>query len=356
MSFFDEVDEPPRPPRTAQRRSRPSGGRRPPGDQQAIQTRRTIAVVVVVIVVILMGLLIKSCSDSARINGLKDYNNSVATLIGESDSLGSSVFQSLTSGGGSGGAQNTQVALAGLLKKARQRVTQAQGLSVPGEMQAAQANVVLALKMRRDGIEVIANEIQPALAQTASKDAINQIASAMARFYASDVVYKAYAVPEIASALNGAGIAVGGANGEVINGGQFLSDLGWLQTGTVAERIGAQVPGSAQLSVSLTQVAVGTNTMVAGVTNHVQSNPPPTFTLSVTNTSHHTETGIPCSVSVTGASDTGTSTITSLAAGGSTTCNVTLPTSPPKNVYNVTALAGSVAGAKNSSNFPVQFL
>ena len=210
MSFFDEVDEPPRPPRTAQRRPRPSGGRRPPGDQQAIQTRRTVAVVVVVVVVILMGLLIKSCSDSARINGLKDYNNSVATLIGQSDSLGSSVFQVLTSGAS---GQNRQNELAGLLSKARQRVTQAQGLSVPGEMQAAQANVVLALKMRRDGIEVVANEIQPALAQTASKDAINQIASAMARFYASDVVYKAYAVPEIAAALNGAGIAVGGANG-----------------------------------------------------------------------------------------------------------------------------------------------
>jgi hypothetical protein len=356
VSFFDEVDDPPRAARAAQRRTRPSGRGRPPGDQQAIQTRRTVAVVAVVVVVILMGLLIKSCQDSARISGLKDYNNSVSTLIGESDSIGSSVFGALNAIGSSGGAQAVEGTLATLLGKARQRLAEAEALSVPGEMTAAQQNVVLSLKMRRDGIDVIANEIQPATATTASRDAITKIASGMARFYASDVVYKAYAVPEIAGALNGAGITVGGSNGEVINGGQFLSDLGWLQTSYVAAKLGAQVPGSPQLSVSLTQAAVGTNTMVSGVTNHVQASPPPTFTLSVTNTSHRTETGIPCSVSLNGANITGTSTITSLAAGQSTTCDVTLPSSPSKQVWQITALVGTSANAKNSLNFPVQFL
>jgi hypothetical protein len=309
-------------------------------------------VVVVVVVVILMGILIKSCTDSARINGLKDYNNSVYTLIGKSDAIGSSVFTALTSNTGSGGAQTTQSELATLLAKARQRVSDAEALSVPSEMQAAQEHVTLALQMRRDGIATIANQIQSASGGSASRDAVNNIALAMGRFYASDVVYKAYAVPEIAAALHGAGIAVAG----LINGGQFLTNLQWLTPSYVATKVGAKLPGATALSASLTQVAVGTNTMVAGVTNHVQASPPPTFTLSVTNTSHHTETGIPCSVSVTGANITGTATIATLAAGGSTTCDVTLSSSPSKNTYNVTALVGTTAGAKNSLNFPVQFL
>ena len=46
----------------------------------------------------------------------------------------------------------------------------------------------------------------------------------MARFYASDVLYKATRCPLIAGALHGAGIAVGGANGSPINGDQFLPE------------------------------------------------------------------------------------------------------------------------------------
>ena len=45
----------------------------------------------------------------------------------------------------------------------------------------------------------------------------------MARLYASDVVYKDYTTPLIANALHGAGIAVGGVNGESIYSGQFVS-------------------------------------------------------------------------------------------------------------------------------------
>jgi hypothetical protein len=355
LSFFDEADEPRRPPRSAPRRTRPSGRGRPPGDQQSIQTRRAIAVVVVLVVVVLMGLLIHSCQVSQRNSSLKTYNNNVASLIGRSNTTGSHLFAELSSGAS---ATTLQTELDSTLKAAQLELSGAQALSVPGQMDTAQRNVALTLTMRRDGVAVIAHQIQPALGTTANRDAINQIAAATARFYASDVVYKAYAAPEIAAGLNAASIGVGGNNGEAINGGQFLPALGWLQPSFIAAQLGAHLPGAASESPpTLVGVAVGTNTMVPGVTNHVQASPPPSFTITVTNPTHSTEHDIGCSVSLSGQSDTGSSTITSLAGGQTTTCSVTLPTAPTTGTFDVTATVS--AGARGKTNtllFPVDFL
>ena len=68
--------------------------------------------------------------------------------------------------------------------------------------------------MRVDGIANIAQQIQPALGNSTSKDAIYTIAAEIARLYSSDVVYKDYTATEIAAALHGAGIAVGAPNGQ----------------------------------------------------------------------------------------------------------------------------------------------
>ncbi len=79
--------------------------------------------------------------------------------------------------------------------------------------------------MRRDGIADIANQIQPALGTSTSRDALNMIATDMAKFYASDVIYKSYTATAIAAALHSAGISVGGASGQSLESGQFLPDL-----------------------------------------------------------------------------------------------------------------------------------
>ena len=71
--------------------------------------------------------------------------------------------------------------------------------------------------MRADGIRNIAGEVQPALQSQTAQGAVTSIASDMARFYASDVLYKDYTVPEIIGALRAAGIDVGGLGGQQIN-------------------------------------------------------------------------------------------------------------------------------------------
>ena len=357
MSFFDEADEPPRrTPRSQPRRRPPTGGRgRPPGDQQAIQVRRLIAGGVILVIVILMAVGIHSCQVSARNSALKDYNTSVFSLIQRSDNTGTQLFSELTGASSSNNVTNVSTQIGSTLQNARSQYQQAQGLSVPSQMSGAQQDLLLTLKMRRDGIATIAANIQPALGGTTSRDAINQIATAMAHFYASDVIYKSYALPQIVAALHAAGISVGGTSGQQLQGGQFLSDLGWVQPSVVASKLGSHLQssggGKAQPGLhghSLNSVSVGSTTLQPGATNTLSASPAPTFTLSVTNGGHFNET-TSCTVTVQGANDTA-STPLSTTAGQSTTCSVTLPSAPTPGTYQVTATVKPVPGETNTKN------
>lgn len=363
MSFFDDDDEYEEPQTRASTAARParSGGarRRPPsGHQQAVQTRRTVAVVVIVVVVILAALLIHSCQASNTTNSLKDYNNSVSGLIDRSDATGQSLVRTLASGQGAGTvSQNVN----NLHADAVNQLKEAEGLSVPGQMSQAQQNLVLALSMRSDGIKDIAASVNTALNTTgaSAKAAVTTIATAMAKFLASDVVYKAYAVPEIARALHGDGIAVGGASGVTINGGQFLTDLAWLNPNSVSTKIGAKLPSTqgatngtcaSVCGHTLNSVSVGSTTLSTTATNTLPAHPAPTFTLSVTNGGDSNEYNVGCKVTVVGASDSGSSTINETTPGQTSDCSVSLKSAPSAGTYQVKAEVLPVPGEKNTAN------
>jgi hypothetical protein len=313
-----------------------------------------------VIVVILMAIGIHSCQVSARNSSLKDYNTNVYSLIQQSNGLGRQLFTELSSASGSSNVTNVQAQIGQTLQAARRQLGKAQGWSVPSEMDPAQANLLLALRMRRDGMSTVASQIQPALGKSTSHDAVNQIAAAMAHFYASDVVYKSYTVPQIVAALHAAGIPVGGANGQAIQGGQFLNDLGWLQPSFVAGKLGAQVstgkngkPAPGLHGHSLNSVSVGSTTLSTSATNTLSAHPAPTFSLNITNGGQFPETAT-CKVSINGASDSGTATVQT-TAGQTTNCQVTLPSAPSPGTYTVTATVEPVPGEHNTANNTLSF-
>ena len=367
MSFFDDAEEPPRTPRPAARRRSPSrGGRRPPRDKQSIQVRRGIAVAAILVVIVLVVLGVHSCQVSQRNTALKDYNNSVASLIQQSDNTGNQLFHQLSSGGGAGNATNLQNQINETRVSADSQLSHVKGLSVPDEMRGAQQNLLLTFQMRRDGIANIAKEIQPALGTSANKDAINSIATQMARFYASDVVYKDYTTTQIAAALHGAGISVGGANGQMINPGQFLPNLNWLQPTYVASQLGSHTPAAQGGKLapglhghSLDSVSVGGNTLQTGSTNTIAASPPPVFTLHFTNGGTNNETNVVLKVTVQGTNISGQTVVPQTMAGQSTTGQVTLSSAPPTGSYTVQATVAPVPGEKNTANntlnFPVTF-
>ncbi|MBV9606502.1 MAG: hypothetical protein JO027_15405 [Solirubrobacterales bacterium] len=368
MSFFDEPEETRTAPRTAPRRRRSTGGTRRPGPatQQAILARRLVLAGIVVVAIILIAVLVNSCEVSARNSALKDYNNSVASLNAQSVNTGHGFFTSLSGPTGDPAALNTSLNQS--WSDATNQLKQAKNLSVPDEVKAAQSNFVLALQMRADGMHNIASEIQPALQSQTAQDAVTSIASDMARFYASDVLYKDYTVPEVIGALRAAGITVGGLGGQQINAGQFLPSISWLDPQTIANTLKVSLPSSAKTSKPITpglhghqlnSVSVGGTQLQTGSTNSIPASPAPIFTLNFANTGQNTETNVICKVTIAGSNVNGQTTVPQTTAGESTSCQVTLNGIPAKGTHQMTATIVPVPGEKNIANnsltFPVDF-
>ena len=362
MSFFDEAEEPRTTPRA---RGASRSRRRRPADQQAIFVRRAVAVVVLLAVIVLIALGVHSCQVSQRNSALRTYNNNVASLLQQSNQTSTTLFNQLTSRGGSGGATTLQDQINQTRVQADDQLEHARHVSVPDQMKSAQQNLLLSLEVRTDAIADIANQIQPALGNTANKDALNSIAADMAHFYASDVVYTFYSAPLIANALHAAGIAVG-ANGETIQSSQFLPSLSWLSPTYVAAQLNASAPSTTGGKVApgshghaLNSVSVGGTTLQTGSTNTLPASPPPRFTLHFTNGGQNNETNVVLKVTISGTSISGQTVVPQTIAGQSTTGQVTLSSAPPAGTYTVTATVEKVPGETNMSNnslsFPVTF-
>jgi hypothetical protein len=329
--------------------------------------RRGIAAVALLIVVVLIALGVHSCQVSARNSALKDYSNNVNSLIQQSNHTSAQLFGDLTSGASSANAQNLQTQINEASSSAKQQLSSAGKINVPNQVKTAQQNLLSALTMRSDGIANIATEIQPALGTAASQDAVSAIAADMAHFYASDVVYKSYAVPEIVNALHGADIAVGGADGVTIDAAQFLPNVNWVLPSFIATELHVSLPHSGTSGKiapglhghSLDSVSVGGTTLQTGSPNTIPASPPPTFTLHFTNGGQNTETNVACKVTVSGTTDSGQTVIPQTTAGEHGSCQVTLKSAPPKGTSTVDATIEPVPGEKNTSNnslsFPMTF-
>jgi hypothetical protein len=362
LSFFDEADEPRPRSRPGPRRRRPSGRGRPPSHQQSIQARRAVAVVGILVIIVLLAVLVHSCDVSAQNSSLRDYTNSVSLEIQKSDTTSAALFKALDSSSNHNNPTGLQQQITGYAEAAQQQLSAVRNLSVPGSMQPAQNQLLLVMRMRRDGVRVIAGQIQQALGTSTNVDAIKQISHATSRFYASDVLYKVYVGPEMAAALHAAGIGVGGTNGESINPGQFLPNLGWLDTSFIATKLGSHVPSSHKNTAApglhghvLNSVSVGGTQLSPTTTNTVPSSPPPTFVLNLTNGGQYTEYNVGCKVTVVGLSDTGHTTLTQTTAGQTTECSVKLPKAPTPGTYQVTAEVLPVPGETNKSNNSITF-
>ena len=327
--------------------------------------RRIGLALVVIIAIVLIAVLVNSCETSARNSALKDYNNNVASLNARSVQTGTNVFNALTTG--TSDPTSLQQSLAQAANSASKELSDGKGLSTPDEVKGAQQHFVDALQMRKDGMTNITNQIGPALQSQTSENAVHTIAAEMARFYASDVEYKDYTLPQIVGALRAAGIAVGGLGGQQLNESQFLPSIEWLDPTHVASVLHVTLPSSQQTQNiapglhghMLNSVSVGGSTLQTGSTNSIPASPAPTFTLSFANTGENTENNVKCRVTISGSNVSGQTIVPQTTAGESTSCQVTLSSAPPKGSFQVTAEIAPVPGEKNAKNnsltFPVTF-
>jgi hypothetical protein len=323
--------------------------------------------VVVVVLVVAAALLIHSCDVSQTNDSLKTYAGNVYTQVNNSVSNGRRVFSELKSGDATSNLSKLVNELDTDARTASEELTQADNLSTPSAMAAAEQSYVQVMKLRYEGINQIASHIQGAMNSSTAVDDVKEITAGTSLLYAADVLYKTSVVREIAAALNAAGLPIGGTTGVSISAGQAVPDLGWLNAKTVALWLGATVPSSAVNNDqpglhghALTAVSVNGQTLSTATLNTITvGKTAPTFTLSLTNGGAFAEYDVVCKVSIKGVNDSAKTTIPETTPQESTNCSVTLPTPPPKGAYTVTAEVEPVPGEKNTSNnyltFNVEF-
>jgi hypothetical protein len=323
-----------------------------------------VLAVVVVVAIVLIAVLVNSCETNARNSALEDYNNSVASLNAQSVNTGASFFNALS------GPTSDPTALQHTLNTSAQdaatQLSKAKSISTPDEVKGAQQDFVRAMQMRADATKNIAGQIQPALQSQTAKDATHTIAAEMAKFYASDVLYINYSLPQIIGALHAAGITVG-QGGQQVNSSQFLTSIDWLDPSKVATQLHAPVPASSHPAKAapgshghaMQSVSVGGTTLTPGSTNSIPASPPPTFTCIFTNDGQNTETNVTVKVTVEGAGISGQATEPQTLPGHTYTVQVPLSSSPPKGTYTVTAgvehVPGETTFTHNSQTFHITF-
>jgi hypothetical protein len=317
------------------------------------------------VVILLIALGVHGCEQSATDSALQDYTNQVSSVVARSTTTGHGLFGVLSSASGSSSSTTVNENINQALAQARDELNTAKSLSPPSQVAGANSKLLQAMQMRVDGIANISNEIQPALGTTNATGAVNSIAAETARFYASDVLYKDYVVPEVYSALHANGTRFNG-----LNAGQFVPNVNWLLPSYIATALHVTIPGSSSQSSSgktcpstcghqLNSVSVAGITLQTGSTNAITAKPAPTFTLDFANSGAVDETNVVCQVTVTGTSVSGKTVVAKTTAGQTLSCQVKLNAPPPTGTYSVVARIDKVPGEKNLANnvltFPVTF-
>lgn len=355
MSFFDETDES----RGASRRRRPSSSQGAP-DDRALRARQLVAAGVVLLVLVLIVLGIKGCVSSSKKDALRAYNRDVGGLIRDSDAqVGAPLFRLLSSSAGKQPVE-VQTSVNNLKAVAEQQVARAARRDVPDEVKPAQGNLLLALQLRRDGVGKIAQLLQPALAHTAGASvALNEIAGQMRAFDASEVLYTVRVIPQVAKALDDAGIPRGGT-GEPLQTTRFLPTLAWLDQTYVAGQLGGSggakggKPAPGTHGHQLQAVSVGSTTLQPGAITTIPSDPPPVFSVKFQNGGENVETNVVVKVVVTPAAGGKAipvmKTVPRTAANQSVTAEVPLGQAPTPGQAKVTVTVNPVPGEKSTGN------
>ncbi len=313
MSFFDDGEETetrpaaarqPRPPQ----RPRPRRPAHAPGaaehDEHTVMVRRRVAAGGAVVLLIVIVLIVNGCLKSQQTQALQEYGHNVNTIVTESDQQVSKPLFEALSAASTKSALDVETQVDQLHLEAQKQANQAKGLSVPGEMDSAQRDLLLALDLRSEGVEKVAGQLRNALGSAAgAKQASTYIAGDMENFLASDVIYSQRVAPLIAQTLKSAGI------NQTVAGSRFLPNIGWLEAATVQSRITGQSSSSSQSATltghhgsALQTVSVGSTTLEPEPTlNHLSGGSNPTFVVGVQDAGEFTETNVKVNVTVTAA-------------------------------------------------------
>jgi hypothetical protein len=327
--------------------------------------RRTIAIGGAVIAFILIVLLFRGCLDARKERAMETYVRDTNDLIAQSNAESSRLFDILKTPSGQDQSVDRQNQANELRVDSATLVDRANDLDVPDELSTADGYFGESLELRRDALNVVAEQLPGALAQEERRSSTARIAQMMQVFLASDVLLKSRYKPSLSDALDKEGI-----NADLPSNAQltFVKDLQWLQPAFVADQIagirgtggGSATPGlhgNGLGSVSLGGVAL---TPGAGAT--VQLTRDTAFDVQVANQGDSTETDVVVTVTVGQGADADKleETLPEIAPGETKTVTIPLNGQPPtgQNVpinVEVKPVPGEQVTDNNEADFTVIF-
>jgi hypothetical protein len=253
--------------------------------------------------------------------------------------------------------------------QAEQERRQAANLSVPSEMKGAQQNLLIALEMRRDGLDYIAQRVRSALGDSGAvaDKAINEIAGQMQVFLASDVIYETRVVPFIRSALDREEIG-----GQRIVSSRFLPSQTWLSPQTIATQLDQQLSSGGGASgeptgpglhgSGLVSTTYAGTTLEPTTTNRLTYQPGEDFVVKFANQGENDEFGVKVTVRIKAGTEqvSLTSTVQKIAKGTEAEARMPLDKTPPLgSAATITVQVAAVPGEKktdnNRSSYPALF-
>lgn len=373
MSFFED-DEP----TTVQRASRPRRSTRPRRaggggsgdgggshdiDQQTLRNRRIVAAVGGLVVLILLIIVVHACQDSRHKNALRDWNREASQLVTQSDTEVGRQFFDLLGQGSSQSPEDLQTQISSLRAQADTDLAQARKLSTPGQLDAAEQSMLIALELRRDGLDYIAQRTATALGNEGdvADQAIQGIAGQMQAFLASDVLIRSRVTPLTRATLSKDDVVA-----DPVSTAGFLPSYSWLQPSYVADQLGTRISnngggrqGSGKPAPGLHGTGLS-STEVNGVTlqpdpasNRVPIAGDLTFAVTFTNQGDNDEVAIPVSVTLQGSGKpiTGKKTVDMVTQGADATADIALSSKPRAGeVYTVTVEVKAVPGEEKTDN------
>ena len=365
MSFFDD-DEP----RTTRTRPRKpvTAGIGAGSDPQQLLVRRLVAAGIGLVVIIVLVFGVKGCLDGRKEQALKDYNRDVASVVEKADANTEQFFDALTTSGTSPVEVQSQISQLRLRAKAQS--SEAQKISVPGDMKPAQRNLLLSLGLLEETMGKVADRILSALSTDAdtAEPAVLAITGEMQAVLAADVVYKRRSLALIKQVLDD-----GEIGGQTIRDSEFLPNIGWLEAATVARRIhadagrgagsssAAREPTAGTHGHGLIAVSVGNSTLTAGdqASNRLTAASNLSFNVKLGNQGENPETDVVVQVTITpaggGKEVKATKTIDQTAAGTEVTTAVALGQSPPIGGATIKVEVRKVPGEQNTTNNSEEF-
>ena len=352
MAFLDEEEEQlqqqqpgfPEEPEPPRRRFGGAERRR-----QQFLIRRLIAVGVGVGFLILLVVGVRGCLEARSDRALRNYAQDVSTIMQESEQRGSEFFDLIESPGGASELdfENNVQTLRGASQSLLDR---AENLGVPDQMRDAQSAVTLSLKLRRDALQAIGDNVTKATADRETADAIEAITAQMGSLYASDILWVQVGSPEISSVLEDDDVEA-----PDLPAGNFMPEgpeaTEYLDQTTIVEKLSG-ITGSEETAgthgLGLLQVDVGDVTLDPEATTEVADDARE-VEVQVQNQGEADEGGIRVTVTLNG--EELAKTIEELAPGESTSVTLPVSTLPqPGTEVQLDAQVEPVPGELDSEN------